>query len=67
MILDAQRMKTMAGDQDAWHTLNRRTEFPLDPANVVLSRPIYPYETGAKYLGHGAKPGDELRTGSALR
>jgi hypothetical protein len=25
----------------------------LDSANVEFSRPIYPYPTQAKYLGHG--------------
>lgn len=45
--------KAMKGDQEAWHTLERRLEFPLDSANVEFSRPIYPYPTQAKYLGHG--------------
>jgi hypothetical protein len=43
----------MQGDQEAWHTLERRLEFPLDPANVAFSRPIYPYPAQARYLGHG--------------
>src|ERR1700722_9626339 len=28
-------------------------EFPLDPATVTFSRPIYPYPIGTRYLGHG--------------
>lgn len=51
--LDDLMDKAMKGDQEAWHTLERRLEFPLDPAKVEFSRPIYPYPTQAKYLGHG--------------
>jgi feruloyl esterase len=51
--LDELMDKAMHGDQDAWHTLERRLEFPLDPANVEFSRPIYPYPIRSKYLGHG--------------
>ena len=45
--------KAMQGDQEAWHILERRLEFPLDPANVEFTRPIYPYPTMTRYLGHG--------------
>jgi hypothetical protein len=45
--------KAMQGDQGAWQALERRLEFRLDPKNVALSRPIYPYPTESKYLGHG--------------
>jgi len=31
--------KAMQGDQEAWHILERRLEFPLDPANVEFTRP----------------------------
>jgi feruloyl esterase len=41
------------GDKDAWQMLEHRLEFPLDPATVEFSRPIYPYPTQVKYLGHG--------------
>lgn len=27
--------------------------FPLDPVLVQFTRPVYPYPTRAKYLGHG--------------
>jgi hypothetical protein len=29
------------------------TRFPLDPANVVFSRPVYPYPIATKYRGRG--------------
>ena len=45
--------KVMKGDQEARHTLERRLEFPLDTTNIEFLRPIYPYPTQAKYLGHG--------------
>jgi hypothetical protein len=51
--LDDLMDKAMHGDQDALHALERRLEFPLDPANVEYSRPIYPYPIRAKYLGRG--------------
>src|SRR5262249_30978544 len=28
-------------------------QFPVDPARVVFTRPVYPYPLKAKYLGHG--------------
>jgi feruloyl esterase len=28
-------------------------KFPLDPVRIELSRPVYPYPTVARYLGHG--------------
>ncbi len=30
-----------------------RLDFPLDPARIQFSRPVYPYPSYAKYLGHG--------------
>ena len=33
--------------------LARRLEFPLDPAKIEFSRPIYPYPIRAKYKGSG--------------
>jgi hypothetical protein len=45
--------KAGQGDQEARHILERRLEFPMDPANVEFSRPIYPYPTMTRYLGHG--------------
>jgi feruloyl esterase len=45
--------KAMHGDQDALHALERRMEFPLDPATVEFSRPIYPYPIATRYLGRG--------------
>jgi hypothetical protein len=35
------------------HEMVRRLEFPLDPATVSFSRPVYPYPVATKYLGHG--------------
>jgi feruloyl esterase len=64
--LDDLMDKAMGGDQEAWLTLKRRLEFPLDPANVEFSRPIYPYPTQAKYLGHG-DPKDAASFGAATR
>ena len=37
-------------------------KFPLDPATIQFSRPIYPYPTGTKYLGHG-DPNDAANFG----
>jgi hypothetical protein len=51
--LDELMDKAMKGDQEAWRRLQRRLEFPLDPAYVEFSRAIYPYPTKAKYLGSG--------------
>lgn len=38
---------------DDFARLARRLEFPLDPADVTFSRPIYPYPIWAKYRGRG--------------
>jgi hypothetical protein len=46
--------KAMHGDHNALKTLMRRLEFPLDVAGIEFSRPVYPYPTTAKYLGHGS-------------
>jgi hypothetical protein len=42
----------------------RRLEFPLDPATVTFSRPVYPYPIGTKYMGHG-DPHDAASFGPA--
>jgi feruloyl esterase len=42
--------------------LMRRSEFPLDPATIEFSRPVYPYPTIAKYLGRG-DPGNAASFG----
>jgi hypothetical protein len=42
----------------------RRQTFPLDPATVQFSRPVYPYPTIAKYSGHG-DPNDAANFGPA--
>ncbi|MBI4167079.1 MAG: tannase/feruloyl esterase family alpha/beta hydrolase [Acidobacteria bacterium] len=39
-------------------------KFPLDPAKIEFSRPVYPYPTTAKYLGHG-NPNDAANFGPA--
>jgi len=54
--------KALKGDQDALRQMERRLQFPLDPATVEFSRPIYPYPTRAKYLGHG-NPNDAANFG----
>jgi hypothetical protein len=41
------------GDEKSFAEVMRRLQFPLDPKSVVFSRPVYPYPTLAKYLGHG--------------
>jgi feruloyl esterase len=51
--LDDLPEKATKGDQEAWDTLERRLQFPLDPATVTFARPIYPYPTRTTYLGHG--------------
>lgn len=51
--LDDLMEKAEHGDRAALQTLERRMEFPLDPSNVEFARPIYPYPTRTKYLGHG--------------
>jgi hypothetical protein len=33
--------------------LVRRTQYPLDPATIEFARPVYPYPTVTRYLGHG--------------
>lgn len=38
--------------------------FPLDPATVAFSRPVYPYPTRVRYLGHG-DPRDAASFGPA--
>jgi hypothetical protein len=38
--------------------------FPLDPANIAFTRPVYPYPVIAKYVGHG-DPGDAANFGPA--
>jgi Tannase and feruloyl esterase len=38
---------------DDFATLERRIEFPLDPAMIQFTRPVYPYPTRAKYKGSG--------------
>jgi hypothetical protein len=53
------------GDQDAGRKIMRRLEFPLDPTTVEFSRPIYPYPTQTKYMGHG-DPKLETSFGPAL-
>jgi len=40
-------------DLDGFHKLVRRVEFPLNPAMIDFSRPVYPYPTMARYTGHG--------------
>jgi len=42
-----------SGSPDYYQTLSRRAEFPLDPATIEFSRPIYPYPVTTRYLGHG--------------
>jgi hypothetical protein len=37
---------------------------PLDPATIAFSRPVYPYPTAVKYLGHG-DPRDAASFGPA--
>jgi len=44
----------------------RRQEFPLDPATVVFSRPVYPYPIRTKYLGRG-DPNDAASFGPVAR
>ena len=38
---------------DDFAKLERRIEFPLDPAMVQFTRPVFPYPTRAKYKGSG--------------
>jgi feruloyl esterase len=38
------------------------TQFPLDPAAVAFTRPVYPYPLNAKYLGKG-DPNDAANFG----
>jgi hypothetical protein len=45
--------KASRGDADAERQLERLQRFPLDPAHVQFSRPIFPYPSQAKYVGHG--------------
>jgi feruloyl esterase len=33
--------------------VRHRIKFPLDPATIEFTRPVYPYPTTAKYSGHG--------------
>jgi feruloyl esterase len=40
-------------DPAGWAKLASRLQFPLDPANIAFSRPVYPYPMRAKYLGRG--------------
>lgn len=41
-------------EPDAYYRgLLRRLQFPLDPARVRFTRPVYPYPTSARYSGRG--------------
>jgi feruloyl esterase len=61
---DDLRQKAESGDQSAARELKRRQTFPLDPATIEFSRPIYPYPTRTRYLGHG-DPNDAASFGVA--
>lgn len=47
------KLDDIAQRPDAYDELGRRSTFPLDPAFVEFSRPLYPYPLRAKYSGHG--------------
>jgi hypothetical protein len=58
--------KATQGDLKATRTLTRGPDFPLDPKSITFSRPVYPYPTAAKYLGHG-DPKDAASFGPVTR
>ena len=45
--------KALQGDQVAKRQLEKLQQFPLDPAIVQFSRPVYPYPIQTKYRGRG--------------
>jgi feruloyl esterase len=49
-VLIAAKMKPPAQKGDFSYLLE---DFPLDPAQVVFTRPVYPYPIEAHYRGHG--------------